>query len=77
MQPISHDAAPFDDEMIRRFFGERRPMPTEPAPKQGIGSGVIVDAAGYILTNNHVVAQAHEIVVTLHDGREAAVDRRC
>ena len=37
---------------------------------QGTGSGVIVSADGYILTNNHVVAGADEVEVTLNDGRE-------
>src|SRR5688572_16011525 len=36
----------------------------------GAGSGVIVSADGYILTNNHVIAQAEEVHVKLHDGRE-------
>lgn len=37
--------------------------------EQGTGSGVIFDANGYIATNNHVVENAHEIVVSLSDGR--------
>ncbi|HMV66825.1 MAG TPA: Do family serine endopeptidase [Myxococcota bacterium] len=36
----------------------------------GVGSGVIVDGSGVILTNNHVVANAESLVVTLHDGRK-------
>ncbi len=58
----------FDDPFFRRFFD----MPTQPRERQrqGLGSGVIVDAeAGLILTNNHVIQRADEIVVTLHDGR--------
>ncbi|HWM02954.1 MAG TPA: trypsin-like peptidase domain-containing protein [Actinophytocola sp.] len=39
------------------------------ASSQGLGSGVIIDAAGRILTNNHVVAGAEEVTVTLADGR--------
>ncbi len=39
---------------------------------QGLGSGVIVSAKGYIITNYHVVAQADQIVVALQDGRVAA-----
>ncbi|WP_428772912.1 outer membrane-stress sensor serine endopeptidase DegS [Vibrio sp.] len=39
---------------------------------QGLGSGVIVSAKGYIITNYHVVAQADQIIVALQDGRVAA-----
>jgi serine protease DegQ len=35
---------------------------------QGLGSGVVIDAAGYIVTNNHVVADANELAVALPDG---------
>ena len=39
--------------------------------KTGLGSGVIIDAQqGYIVTNNHVIAKADDIVVTLSDGRK-------
>ena len=54
----------FGDPRLERFFE----MP-ERAPQQGSGSGVIVRADGYILTNNHVVRDADEIRVTLEDGR--------
>ena len=58
----------FGDPMMRQFFG----LPATPRERveQSLGSGVIVDAAkGYILTNNHVVAGADDIGVTLQDGR--------
>ena len=38
-------------------------------PVQGMGSGFIIDNEGYVLTNNHVIAEAHEITVTLSDSR--------
>lgn len=47
------------------FFG-----PMEGMPKQGTGSGVIIDEEGYIVTNNHVVDFADEITVTLYDQRK-------
>jgi serine protease Do len=43
-------------------------------PMRGIGSGVIVDKRGYVLTNNHVVAGADTLRVSLHDGREVEAD---
>ncbi len=60
---------------LRRFFGDdmgrlfRRPAPDGGTPKgrPGFGSGVIVSKDGYILTNNHVVADADEITVELYD----------
>jgi S1-C subfamily serine protease len=56
------DTGPTDESAS--FFGYRPPPEAE-----GQGSGVIVDAAGYILTNNHVVDGATEIQVSLSDGR--------
>lgn len=62
-----------NDPVLRRFFefhGEAFPdqMP-EQEDATNLGSGVIVSANGYILTNNHVVATADEIVVALQDGQ--------
>ncbi len=57
-----------DDPFFRRFFN----VPDAPRERvsQSLGSGVIVDAEqGYVLTNNHVIAGATEISVTLSDGR--------
>ncbi len=42
----------------------------EVIPREGQGSGVIIDGKGYILTNNHVVERAQKIVVTLSDGKK-------
>jgi serine protease Do len=57
-----------DDPMFRQFFGDR--MPQQPPQRvQGVGSGVIVNADGYILTNQHVVDGAQEIRVELTDKR--------
>ena len=56
-------------EMFRDFFGERG-GPRRPQPRVGgLGSGVIVRADGYILTNHHVVDGADQVTVELTDGR--------
>src|SRR5450830_415942 len=52
------------DPWFRFFFGEQGNE-----PQMGLGSGVIVSASGYILTNNHVVESADEIEVVLNDSR--------
>ena len=49
-------------------FGNREMGP--PQPQVGFGSGVIISKDGYIITNNHVVAGASEVSVTLNDDRE-------
>jgi serine protease DegQ len=62
-----------DDPFFRRFFN----IPDAPRERvsQSLGSGVIVDAeAGYVLTNNHVIAGADDISVTLSDGRSFAAE---
>ena len=66
-----------DDPWFKFFFGERGGAPggqgnqgSEPQ-QAGLGSGVIVSADGYILTNNHVVEGADEIEVILNDSRRA------
>jgi serine protease DegQ len=54
-----------DDPLFRRFFGEEQ-------HQESRGSGVIVSADGYILTNNHVIDGADEIDVLIADGRKVA-----
>jgi serine protease Do len=55
-------------EALRRYF--ELPQPQEPVPSEGRGSGVIINGReGYVLTNNHVVANANNITVFLPDKR--------
>ena len=56
-----------DDPVFRYFFGER--FDSKPRQISNLGSGVIVSANGYILTNHHVVDAASEIEIALSDGR--------
>ena len=72
------------DEFFRRFFGENGPFPGFPGmpgggqgqgPEQAphgraLGSGFIVSADGYVVTNNHVIEGATKITVKLDDGRD-------
>lgn len=69
MQPMLPD-------QFRRFFGEdfgfffNNPSPGQKSIQQGYGSGVIVSRDGYVLTNNHVVADADQVVVKTQDNVE-------
>lgn len=80
-QPMSNgryrQRSPMPDE-LRRFFGNdffnqfqfESPAPPRQFEQHGLGTGVIVSEDGYILTNNHVVANADELKITLSDGRD-------
>lgn len=60
----------FEAEPGLREFFRQRPQQRQSPERAGMGSGFIVESSGIIVTNNHVVADADEIVVRLHDGRE-------
>jgi len=61
----------FDDPFFKRFFGDVMPhLPERRQQASSLGSGVIVDAAGVILTNNHVIDGADTITVVLSDRLE-------
>lgn len=65
---------PFFDDFFGQFFGEgnggTRKRQIQTPKRQAAGSGVIISKDGYIVTNNHVVADADEISVKLNDNRE-------
>lgn len=64
---IPHDSPPH--ELFRRFFDGRSSIPEGfAAPRQSQGSGFIIDAEGYIVTNNHVISEGGEVEVVLNDG---------
>jgi serine protease DegS len=59
-----------DDPLFRHFFNNSD-LPQQQRMQSALGSGVIVSTEGYLLTNNHVIDGAEEILVLLYDGREA------
>lgn len=67
---VNEPVHPFmDDPAFGKFFGEQ--FESKPRRRSSLGSGVIVSANGYILTNHHVVEAADEVEVALVDGRKA------
>ncbi len=70
--PAARGENPFKGTPFEDFFNGRNPEDFAPnqTPRQGMGSGVIIDSSGIVLTNNHVVEGADEVIVHLADGRE-------
>ncbi|HET6617179.1 MAG TPA: trypsin-like peptidase domain-containing protein [Gemmatimonadota bacterium] len=67
---VVRERSVFDDPFMDPFFRGLFPPRERQRQVQGLGSGFIVSPDGYIVTNQHVVAGATEIVVTLLDGRQ-------
>ena len=61
---------PFGGLFRDPFFDQFMPSPERAQRISGLGSGVIVDAGGVVLTNEHVVREAQKVTVTLPDGRQ-------
>jgi serine protease Do len=69
IHPAQSPLQPFaNDPFFRRFFGNPQQQQPRSFTQRGLGSGVIVDPDGYILTNNHVISGADELSVLLEDG---------
>jgi Do/DeqQ family serine protease len=64
----------FEDPLFRRFFGVPGGADGKPQMQRSLGSGVIVDPSGLVVTNNHVVEGADQIKVSLADKREFDAD---
>ncbi len=71
MARVAMNASRSDMDPFREFFGGPR---AQQGPSQSSGSGVIVNADGYIVTNNHVVDDADIVEVTLYDNRTYKAD---
>lgn len=61
---------PFFDQFFQHFLDENFEGYNNVIPRKGSGSGVIIDASGHLLTNQHVIGGADEIMVTLSDGKK-------
>ncbi len=62
-----------NDPFFRNFFNSEQ-LPQRERIESSLGSGVILNAQGYVVTNNHVINGADSIVVALRDGREAVAE---
>ncbi|HEX9685728.1 MAG TPA: Do family serine endopeptidase [Burkholderiales bacterium] len=68
-QEVKRPRPPFmDDPLFRYFFGD--PQDAGPRRREGLGSGVIVSADGYVLTNHHVIESVDQIEIALADSRK-------
>lgn len=82
VQEIQYTPHPsFDDPVFKFFFGEvpqdnydNKNTPMNKHFQQGLGSGVIIDKLGYILTNNHVIKDSNSISIKLYNGASSAVE---
>ena len=72
---VQQRRSPFaNDPFFERFFGNRGFGQSQPRVKNDLGSGVMVDPAGIVVTNFHVIRSAIDVKVALSDGREFAAE---
>ena len=62
------------DEFFRRFFGDRSPSLAPERRQRSLGSGVVVDPSGLVVTNHHVIENMTEVKVALADRREVEAE---
>lgn len=75
LKNVQQRANPFmDDPFFRRFFGGGPGLGGPERMQRSLGSGVIVDPAGFVVTNHHVIAGADQIRIALSDRREFDAD---
>jgi serine protease Do len=68
-QMVKEQSPLFMDPMLRQFFGDQFPQVPREQRQHALGTGVIFDPAGYIVTNNHVIDRATSVQVMLNDKR--------
>ena len=71
--PEVPEGSPFQ-EFFEDFFNRNQPGERTPRRVQSLGSGFVIDPQGYIVTNNHVIADADEITVNFSDGRRLVAE---
>ncbi|PIZ16586.1 peptidase [Candidatus Desantisbacteria bacterium CG_4_10_14_0_8_um_filter_39_17] len=65
--------SPFSGDPLEEFFKHFFPPEWETRKSRSVGSGVIIDSRGYVLTNYHVIERAKDVQVTIGDGRERKI----
>lgn len=73
-KPLERQRHPLADHPFYRRFFRQSDSPQQERMQSALGSGVIIDERGYLLTNEHVIKGAEEILVWLQDGRETQAE---